>query len=106
MKNAYSIHLAEHPGRICIADLSEPPLLDPTAWWIHRINVPTQVRGRGYGTTLLGLIIFDADAEGVELALTPLATGGLTKMQLRDWYLRHGFVWVKEPDMHLRRQPS
>lgn len=61
---------------------------------ITRINVPRESRGKGHGTKLLKQIIDDADAEGVNLYLEILSSGGLSRGQLEAWYLRHGFERV------------
>jgi GNAT superfamily N-acetyltransferase len=60
---------------------------------ITRINVMERYRGQGLGTEILEMIFADADAEGIDLLLEPVASGGLTQQQLIDWYTRHGFTY-------------
>jgi len=61
------------------------------SWWITRINVPRQFRGRGIGSKLLHIILKDADKENWQLRLMIEASDGLTTKQLRFWYERNGF---------------
>jgi GNAT superfamily N-acetyltransferase len=112
MKTSYVVTCAR--GQIAVADLSPPGLIDEDAWWVHRINVPWRYRGEGFGSELLSMILLDADQEGAELALTPLATPmdvglrliGLSSSQLFAWYARHGFEWESNPDRLMRRFTS
>jgi ribosomal protein S18 acetylase RimI-like enzyme len=88
MKLIYVIKLGY---QIAIADLSHG--FDGTdSWYIHRINVPRQFRGQGYGSKLLKEITFDADNENVELRLDINPSDGLHLNQLRDWYERYEFT--------------
>lgn len=62
------------------------------------IEVAYSLRGLGYGTKLLKLVLEDADKEGYILMLsvatddTPKA---LSNDQLRAWYERHGFYQIE-----------
>jgi predicted GNAT family acetyltransferase len=86
-----------------IADLSES---DDGAWQIHRINVPTQHRGKGVGRGLLDAICNDADKERVALWLLPIPSGGLSYAQLVDWYARRGFKWQGKVDKSVMRREA
>lgn len=99
MKPYYTI-----PGTRCIADLSR---VGDARWHVHRINVPREDRGKGYGSELLRWVCYDADRWGVELELIPTPSGGLTAGQLVEWYKRHGFQWAGRP-MHsmMLRSPT
>lgn len=62
------------------------------------VEVAYSLRGRGYGTKLLKLVLEDADKEGYTLLLsvatddTPQA---LSNVQLAAWYERHGFYPIE-----------
>lgn len=105
----------------CIADLSDMrgnSMLPPNpanqiydkCWWVHRINVPRDVRRRGLGTQLLQMILTDADSEGITLYLEVATSGDMTNDQLCQWYAKHGFyqhpdadwpmVWYRPPAVH------
>jgi GNAT superfamily N-acetyltransferase len=77
----------------CIADLSPPERSFCAHWHIHRINVPWEYRGKGYGTQILNDITNDADRDGITLCLVPVPSAEWSKKTLVDWYKRHGFVW-------------
>lgn len=63
--------------------------------WLTRVAVGDEVRGRGYGSDLLGMVCEDADAEGVTLLLNiEPDPGGLSHDQLRGWYKRYGFDFI------------
>jgi len=87
MKTTYMVQAPGH-WKPAIADLSLQP---DGAWYINRINVPEEFRGKGYGTRLLKQVLQDADAEGAILLLDPVPSGGLSRRELTDWYLRYGF---------------
>lgn len=72
---------------------------------ITRINVPFDVRGKGYGTALLKKCLEDADIEGVRLYLEIMQGDelGLTYEQLQSWYERHGFKQLGAGGMFLRK---
>lgn len=90
-----------------MADLSAPGncqrYKNGNCWWIHRVNVPQAIRGKGYGTQLLEMILADADRDRVWLGLEAYSSGDLTQQELEDWYLRHGFV--KDPWDQFFRAP-
>lgn len=68
-------------------------------WVITRINVPAKHRGQGHGTRMLKRVLDDADADGVMLELSPLASGPLDREALVAWYHRHGFEVSEWPTM-------
>lgn len=99
---SYYIVRTEFDFRPAIADLSWAGEFN--AWLIHRINVPSPARGKGYGRAVLRDICADADAEGVPLILAPESSGGLEQKELVAWYRRHGFEWTRS-GMILYREP-
>lgn len=65
----------------------------PGAWLLSRIEVGSEVRGRGIARELLARVLADADDEQVPLYLSVEPDGtGLDDEQLRAWYGRSGFV--------------
>lgn len=80
---------------------------------IHRIGLPSHLRGAGLGTRLLGEIVEAADRHGVTLHVEPALTrAGVLDLRVAEWYGRAGFVW-NDPDhpladgqMHRRPAPS
>lgn len=90
------------PEVYAIADLVEPGQLTRD-WTITRINVPRRRRGEGHGSALLGMILADADAEGVALQLEPVPSGDLGYQDLVEWYTRHGFRL--RASGYMRRRP-
>lgn len=83
------------------------------AFGIHRIVIPSDQRGGGVGTRLLGEIVEAADRHGVTLHVEPaLIRDGVLDLRVAEWYGRAGFVW-NDPDdpladgqMHRRPAPS
>lgn len=73
---------------------------------ITRINVPIEHRCKGIGTSLLEEIIADADEEGVILHIEVQPSGGPTREQLKDWYMKFGFMPSAIYDYFLIRQPN
>ena len=59
---------------------------------LTRINVPQSYRQQGIGSRLLKEILFDADKEGIKIALHISSYGEMTYKNLADWYERNGFV--------------
>lgn len=64
----------------------------PDAALITRINVPKGQRQQGIGTDLLKEILADADREGMTLHIEVQASDGPSRKQLRQWYMKYGFV--------------
>lgn len=98
------------------ADLEvvRPPFGDAAdAFVIHGIGLPTELRGGGIGSRLLGEIVEAADRHGVTLHVEPALTrDGVLDLRVAEWYGRAGFVW-NDPDdpladgqMHRRPAPS
>lgn len=98
MKRVYYLSVPQDI-RPCVADVMfwrEVSELDlENVYIIHRINVPQNARGNGYGTELLKMILSDAEEEGVTLMLAPESSGGLSQNDLIAWYLRHGFTFTR-----------
>lgn len=69
---------------------------------VTRISVPRESRGKGVGSKLLREILRDADEEGVVLTGWVSPSGGMTKKQLNDWYLREGYQKVKGSQLLVR----
>lgn len=90
MKNVYTLIVPGH-WKPCIADLHRQSC---GHIYISRINVPREIRGNGYGSQLLKIIIEDADKESETLCLLPVASDGLDRTQLIEWYERYGFDYV------------
>lgn len=90
MKSCYTLRVPES-RKPCILDLSEHGLFYEGVTWIHRINVPKEARGNGYGSQLLQQLLDDADAEGVTLGLEIGPSDGLGYEELEAWYMRRGF---------------
>ena len=79
--------------------------LNPRMAALTRIWVPPSVRGQGYGTKLLKLVLADADHTNTSLVINPLSDGtGLSNDQLVAWYSRHGFL-PKPGDITFVRAP-
>lgn len=90
------------PDKRAIADVQ--PVIDDV-WMITRINVPSVYRGTGVGSTLLRMILEDADAERVTLSLGIVDSGGLSFDDLGAWYRRHGFVDLQGYPGRMERLP-
>lgn len=72
-----------------IADLSE---WGNNCYFIHRINVPKNERGKGYGSKLLKMICDEADKENAILMLQIVSSGEMSDEDLTEWYRKYGFV--------------
>ena len=74
-------------------------------WKIDKIEVPPELRGRGFGRQLLAAVCDAADGEGVTITLTVerYSRSGLYKQALRTWYGRMGFIPMG--DDHMEREP-
>lgn len=77
------------PKSRAIADLIR---LKEREWLLTRINVPFQNRGKGYASTLLKRVLYEADQEGITLTLEVIPSGNLDEQQLTAWYERNGFI--------------
>lgn len=78
--------------------------VDPSGYYITRINVPTGFRGKGIGRELLADCLGHADKEGITLYLVVQAQDdSLTHEQLREWYMRHGFKEIGYEGMFIRK---
>lgn len=100
MKTTYHVSRDGFAG--AIADVLPPELNGGRFHMITRINVMEQYRGQGLGREVLALVLADADAEGVTLALEPVPYGPLDRDALEAWYGRHGFTWG---DWYMIRRP-
>jgi predicted GNAT family N-acyltransferase len=90
MKTCYTFSVKESK-RQPMADLTYGQMA-PRQWWIHRINVPEDIRGLKYGSQLLQEICDDADDEAVNLYLEIHSSGPLDRDALEAWYRRYGFL--------------
>jgi GNAT superfamily N-acetyltransferase len=59
---------------------------------LSKIELPKSERNSGQGTRIMEEIISAADAEGIDLALTPSDAFGSSKTRLEKFYRRFGFV--------------
>lgn len=100
MKQTYHIELGGM--KVAIADVSYNT--EYYAYEIHRINVPSPFRRKGYGTRLLKMITDDADREGANLWLVAVSSGEMLRSELIAWYKRHGFEYNVIDDT-MRRYP-
>ena len=64
---------------------------------VHRLW--TLKPGQGNGSIMLKTLCQLADRHGIEIVLKPLPFGRKpyprSRDQLKDWYERHGFAWVR-----------
>lgn len=65
--------------------------------------VEEDVRGEGHGTAIMLQVIADAEAEGVQLWLTPLSVDSRDADLIR-FYSKLGFEWLGV--MYMIRKPS
>jgi GNAT superfamily N-acetyltransferase len=69
---------------------------------IEWIFVPPDFRGRGLATELLESALEDLDDRGVKATYLVASIGeedeDLDPEALHEWYLRHGFTFLDEPD--------
>jgi predicted GNAT family acetyltransferase len=97
--------------KTCYVDKTHNAIADLDAqgsdtYMLTRINTPRQHRGKGVARALLRRVLDDADAEGITLVLGIVPSGGLSYIQLRDWYKRHGFRKSADGgDYYYRRLP-
>lgn len=99
MRRDYAVW-REDFGQPAWAEVTPPRRwLHRDAYYLNRIEVPEEMRGKGVGTELLLQILADVEVERVKLVLDPIASfptgSGLDQEQLEAWYLRHGFRWVR-----------
>ena len=75
-------------------------------WRIAKIEVPPELRGRGFGRQLLAAVCDAADNANVTVTLTVerYSRSGLYKRVLRMWYQRMGFI-APMGDDHMEREP-
>lgn len=59
---------------------------------LTRINVPQEYRKQGFGNKLLKMILDDADRTKTDIYLEIYASGEMNYDQLKDWYIKNGFV--------------
>lgn len=59
---------------------------------LSRIEVPAASRGVGVANAVMTALLFEADANGDTVALTPSDHWGANVNRLRSWYRRLGFV--------------
>ena len=89
----------------------EGPLLvlfvTANGWRISKIEVPPELRGRGFGRQLLAAVCDAADGANVTITLTVerYSRSGLHKQVLRAWYRRMGFI-APMGDDHMEREPT
>lgn len=107
MRNCFTLKLQEGPRgieRIAIADLTNMGEMVSGTMTITRINVPSEFRGRGYGSLLLKQVLTAADHDLVRLSLEIYPSGPLSHDDLEAWYKRHGFIQSKWlPGIYIRR---
>lgn len=115
--------IPEHPFLVAVAAIGarypyarlaivRPPFgADTDAFVIHDIAIPSDRRGRGLGTLLLGEIVEAADRHGANLHVEPALTrDGVLDLGVSEWYARAGFAWndpvdpLADGQMH-RRAP-
>lgn len=93
-----------HDGRVWMGDPSRPML---NGYVIQAIVTDPQHRGKGLASEILKRMIQAADEAGLLLKLEPVPMKdfikkkekGLTHVQLKKWYAKHGFE--KEPDVNI-----
>lgn len=59
---------------------------------LSKIEIPKSDRNTGQGTRIMEEIVSAADAQGIDLALTPSDAFGSSKTRLEKFYRRFGFV--------------
>lgn len=59
---------------------------------LSKIEIPKGERNSGQGTAVMQDIVAAADAQGIDLALTPSDAFGSSKARLEKFYRRFGFV--------------
>jgi GNAT superfamily N-acetyltransferase len=59
---------------------------------VSRINIPSEFRGQGHGTTLLNSCLQYADDNKLVLLIEVSSSGDMTNTQLSNWYRKFGFV--------------
>ena len=95
LSNAWDMGLGSGPGHDYSGTCNE--------FYINRINVPYQYRGKGLGRRLLKEALSDADREGATLYLEINPYGEMTHQQLEAWYMRYGFTKHYIPGVYIRR---
>jgi GNAT superfamily N-acetyltransferase len=95
MNHGYILHDDDgHPMR-CTANLL---FMHGKSAVLSGVEVAYSLRGMGYGTRLLKLVLDDADKEGYVLLLsvgTDDSPKALSNEQLEAWYERHGFYRIE-----------
>src|SRR5574343_1761132 len=81
----------------------------PCAWddngvWIARVFTPEKYRGQGYARTGLRQLCAAADAERVNLHMSPNSYGPMKNRDLVHWVKRLGFVKRKGSDIGYVRE--
>ena len=78
-----------------VAPFTIPPLA-PDARFVRAVHVAPKHRGHGRGRRIMELIIADAQADGVPLAIRPEPYDDcpLTEGALATWYARLGFHYI------------
>ena len=85
-----------------------PSFNTPGKWWVNRVSVLPDHRGRGIAARLLTQVCGDADRAGVILRayVSPDVSGsGLDFDQLRGFYAQYGFVDHPERPGDMTRPP-
>jgi predicted GNAT family N-acyltransferase len=59
---------------------------------VSRINIPSEFRGQGHGTTLLNSCLQYADDNKLVLLIEVSSSGDMTNTQLTNWYRKFGFL--------------
>ena len=59
---------------------------------VSRINIPSEFRGQGHGTTLLNSCLQYADDNKLVLLIEVSSSGDMSNTQLSNWYRKFGFV--------------
>jgi len=88
-------------NKLAIAELSILPELmyvegKQTAYF-SRINVPKQITKQGIGSQLLDALLKYCLENKIAICCDVNPYGDMTKQQLIDWYIRHGFEYKMRP---------
>ena len=96
------------PASALIAEMDSPDwpeALHGRVWQVHRLQVPADQRGRGYGSALMGRIQKHARKRGkLVLVNVKPEDDGMTVEQLEGWYQRLGFIRIQDEPLLMVRQ--
>lgn len=87
------LHLAVAEASIVSMDPSGRPVL-----YFNRINVPKGMTQKGLGTAMLKKLLDTVKSNNWALICEVNPYGDLNRDQLIKWYVKHGFVMVRDEE--------